>query len=247
MGFLSSVGGILNNVTGATSSAKDQLRNQEKLNKMSYEQQKEFAQNAHQWEMEDLKKAGLNPALTMGTGGGATAGGAGGAGTASSGSSSGIDLINSAVSAYTAKSNKDKIQAEIGNLGEDTVQKALTNNLIQKYGDKEKNIQLANIAQDTALKRGQITNLENDNQLKQAQAENHKITSAREKLNYELDKKFSHDDRLFDNIGRMRNNSLKKHQEIESNERSKSERYNRKYGRAGREIGSVIGGWLGAK
>lgn len=67
MGFLSGIGKIFNDVTGVSNSAK--INNQ---------YQKEFAQNGHQWEMQDLKKAGLNPALTATGGSGASAGGAGG-------------------------------------------------------------------------------------------------------------------------------------------------------------------------
>lgn len=37
--------------------------------KQAYERQTRFAQNAHQWEVADLKKAGLNPILSAGGGG----------------------------------------------------------------------------------------------------------------------------------------------------------------------------------
>lgn len=84
MGLFSSIGGMLNDVTGATASAN--LQNK---------YQKEFAKNAHQWEMKDLKKAGLNPALTATGGGGASAGGAGGT-TGSSGINP-VDIISSVV------------------------------------------------------------------------------------------------------------------------------------------------------
>ncbi len=83
MGFgLSSIGKILNNVTGATSAAKQQN---------AY--QKEAAQNQVQWRAQDLEKAGFNRALAATEG--ATAGGFGGA-PATSGVNP-IDLINSIV------------------------------------------------------------------------------------------------------------------------------------------------------
>lgn len=86
MGLFKSVGGILNNLTGASSSAKQGYNYSTMLGAQNNAYQKEFAQNAHQWEMEDLKKAGLNPALTAAGGSGASAGGAGGIGNGSTGS-----------------------------------------------------------------------------------------------------------------------------------------------------------------
>lgn len=80
MGLFSSIGNMLNDITGATSAQK-----------ANYKQQKEFAKNAHQWEVEDLKKAGLNPVLSAG-GNGASAGGSGG-----STNSSGVNPIEMAI------------------------------------------------------------------------------------------------------------------------------------------------------
>lgn len=70
MGLFKSIGGFLNDITGATSAQQSQ-------NSFNYRTQKEFAQNAHQWEMADLEKAGLNPALTATGGSGASASGGG--------------------------------------------------------------------------------------------------------------------------------------------------------------------------
>ena len=79
LGFTSSssIGGILNNVTGATSSAALQQKYALQNAAVNHAYQKEFAQNAHQWEMQDLQKAGLNPALTATGGSGASASGGG--------------------------------------------------------------------------------------------------------------------------------------------------------------------------
>lgn len=104
MGFLSGIGGIFNDITGVSSSAKQ-----------NNAYQKEFAQNAHQWEMQDLQKAGLNPALTANGGSGASAGGSGG----SAGSSginpftmvSGIADIYNNTKATNANSNLADAQA----------------------------------------------------------------------------------------------------------------------------------------
>ena len=57
MGWLSgitkSIGNIFNDISGANSAMKQQ-----------YNYNKEFAQNAHQWEVKDMEAAGLNPILS---------------------------------------------------------------------------------------------------------------------------------------------------------------------------------------
>lgn len=109
MGLFSSIGKMFNDVTGVTSSAK--LNNQ---------YQKEFAQNAHQWETEDLKKSGLNPILSAG-GSGATASGGGSAGTGSMGLT---DVANSAagiaktISDMNLQENTEKLQSSQSKLNE---------------------------------------------------------------------------------------------------------------------------------
>ncbi len=90
MGLFKSIGSMLNNITGATSAA--QLNNR---------YQKEFAQNAHQYETEDLEKAGLNRILSV-NGGGASASGGGTSGIGNMGIT---DIANSA--AGIAKIIKD--------------------------------------------------------------------------------------------------------------------------------------------
>lgn len=88
MGLLSSIGKMNNAYQGITSSAK-QAQGYAVTNAfINHAMQKDFAQNAHQWEMEDLKKAGLNPALTATGGSGASASGGGSFG-GSSGTSAG--------------------------------------------------------------------------------------------------------------------------------------------------------------
>lgn len=66
MGFLSKIGGTINDVLGGTSSAKQAQKYQ--LQQMAVQNQynEKYAKNAHQWEVEDLQKAGLNPALSAG-------------------------------------------------------------------------------------------------------------------------------------------------------------------------------------
>lgn len=108
-------GGFLNSITGASNSAKQSAKYSSWLAQQNNEFQKEMAQNAHQWEIEDLKKAGLNPVLSAG-GSGASAGGFGGGGTVGmqAGSLGGIsDIINSA-------SGLLKLSSEIDNIDQDT-------------------------------------------------------------------------------------------------------------------------------
>lgn len=104
MGLFSKVGDWFNDLTGSTSAAK--LQNK---------YQKEFAQNAHQWEVADLKKAGLNPILSAG-GSGANAGGSGGT-TGSSGVNpieTGLNLVQGSVSALNSL-------AQTKNINQDTI------------------------------------------------------------------------------------------------------------------------------
>lgn len=119
MGF--GIGSFMNSITGATASANKQFKHQMALNNMSYQQQKEFAQNAHQWEVNDLQKAGLNPALSAGgSSAGAIAGGGGTSGTASAGNGSfdPFTAIQNVVGAInTTKStnaNNDMLKAQAG-------------------------------------------------------------------------------------------------------------------------------------
>lgn len=95
MGFLSSVGGILNDLTGATSASNAAYSQNRQLASLSFQHQKEFAKNAHQWEMEDLKKAGLNPALTTGaSSAGSIAGGGSTGGSASPVTGGGLSALS---------------------------------------------------------------------------------------------------------------------------------------------------------
>lgn len=89
-----SIGKALNQITGATDSSNAAFSQSKTLANMSYAQQKEFAQNAHQWEMQDLQKAGLNPALTTGaSSAGAIAGGGSTGNSGNVGSGNLLDVV----------------------------------------------------------------------------------------------------------------------------------------------------------
>lgn len=147
MGF----GGALNSITGASDSAKHSAKYSMWLAQQNWQYQKQLAQNAHQWEVEDLKKAGLNPILSAG-GSGASAGGAGGGGSVGMQAGAGglSDLINSAGGLL-------KLSSEINNLDKDTELKGAvtgkTNKEIQEVNSRTElnNAKLKEVASNVLL------------------------------------------------------------------------------------------------
>ena len=125
------------------------------------QQEEKRMKNAHQWEVEDLVKAGLNPALSAGgSSAGAIAGNSGNAGNIASSLMAASENskttrrgqnIQSAIGAAEAFNkireiqNQAKLQtSQIKNVDADTTTKMINNELIQKYGDKEHKQRLAN-------------------------------------------------------------------------------------------------------
>lgn len=76
----------------------------------AWKHQKEAMQNAHQWEVADLRKAGLNPILSATGGSGASTGGLNTPMPDTSGISGGI---NSAISALKVKNELEQQEANI--------------------------------------------------------------------------------------------------------------------------------------
>lgn len=137
MGFLSGVGGMINDVLGGTASAKQQ-----------HKYNKEYAQNAHQWEVADLQKAGLNPAISANSG---SASSIAGSSVGSSTNGNIGDLVSmgtNLISALSQKKLNDAISAKT-----EAERASILGNL--KYLPKEKQAQLNNLAADTLLKQEQ--------------------------------------------------------------------------------------------
>lgn len=118
MGLFSSAGKALNKITGASDSAKTAYSQSIGLANLSYKQQKEFAQNAHQWEMQDLEKAGLNPALTTGASSASSIAGGGDVGNNGNiGAGQGIGILSDIVNTVNntkvsnAQANNQNAQA----------------------------------------------------------------------------------------------------------------------------------------
>lgn len=91
--------------------------------------ERERAHSAHQWEVQDLKAAGLNPILSAG-GSGATTGGISAPIPDRSGyTEAGEKLVNSALAAYDIHLRNQKNQAEVENINANTTETKTTNAL----------------------------------------------------------------------------------------------------------------------
>lgn len=129
MGLLGSIGGAINSITGGTDAAKTSYGYSSALAAQNAKYQKEFAQNAHQWEVKDLEKAGLNPILSAGGSGASASGGGGGTVGVAAGAGGLSEIMNSAAGLM-------KLSSEISNINEDAELKrglqGKTNQEIQK-------------------------------------------------------------------------------------------------------------------
>lgn len=189
MGF--SIGRAVNSLTGASSAASQANKYALWQGAVNNAYQKEAAQNAHQWEMEDLKKAGLNPALTATGGAGASlsGGGMGSGSPATNGNP--FEIINSMVGMANQTSATESQNA----LNEDT---GLANliNAIANYNQSTSNVD--------KNKGGLISNLvgtEFGNALiekaKQIRIKRTKTSTTRQEKNKKLSKELPYFKRLF--------------------------------------------------
>lgn len=93
MGLFSSIGNIINDITGATSAAKSGQKYSKRLAAINNAYQKDFAQNSVQWYAQDLEKAGFNRAIAASGGATGASGGGGFDGSASAGGNP-IEMIS---------------------------------------------------------------------------------------------------------------------------------------------------------
>lgn len=159
MGIFSKVGGFVNDILGGTSSAKkaQQYALQQQQAQNSYN--KETMQNMHQWEVADLKAAGLNPALGYG---GSTSGIA--TGTASgpqAGTGDPVAMIANAMGiGNTMREMELKSASTTAKAAEAEKTAAETAGIIakNKYIDENNKHALANTMADTAVKTAEAAN-----------------------------------------------------------------------------------------
>lgn len=133
--FGSGIGGLFDSSTSAQKTWQNQFNAQTAW-------EKEKMQNAHQWEMQDLLKTGLNPALT-----------AGGQGAMNATAPNPGEFTGAKESSATANGIRimelaniiKKTDAETKNIQAQTQGTILNNDIVRKYGDPKAKQELANM------------------------------------------------------------------------------------------------------
>ena len=139
-GLGNEIGGLFNDLTGTSDSAKKQYQYNQALQTDAQNFAKWQMGNAHQQEVQDLQAAGLNPVLSAG-GGGASAGGVSSNSTGP-GASTGINPITAILGMVETMNNSARTKAEITNQTNKT--QAEVNKLLKDAGYKQKEIDYYN-------------------------------------------------------------------------------------------------------
>lgn len=161
MGLLSSIGGLVNDLTGASSSANSSYKYNAALQNLNWAHQKEAMQNAVQWRAKDLKAAGFNPALAAGEP--ASTGGAGGGGGGVNAPMGDLGGLLNVLTSFGNLANSTKMtNAQTGLLDAQTIAQ-ITNN---KYIDDNMKSAILNTMADTSLKKAMTKNSAADTALK---------------------------------------------------------------------------------
>ena len=140
LGLGDTIGGLFNDLTGTSDSAKKQYQYNQALQTDAQNFAKWQMGNAHQQEVQDLQAAGLNPVLSAG-GSGASAGGVS-SNTTGPGASTGINPITAILGMVETMNNSARTKAEITNQTNKT--QAEINKLLKDAGYTEKQIQYYN-------------------------------------------------------------------------------------------------------
>ena len=186
MGLFSSIGGLVNDLTGASSSASDSYKYNAALQNQNWTHQKEAMQNAHQWEVADLQAAGLNPALSAG-GAGASTGGAGGGGGGVNAPMGDLSGLLNVLTGFGNLANSTKMtNAQTGLLDAQTIEQITKN----KYINDNMKAAILNTMADTSLKKAMTRNSAADTalkgQLKATSAADERVKRQQEILNKAL-------------------------------------------------------------
>lgn len=137
------LGSIINSITGASASAKQQNKYAIGMSNLNFEQQKEMLLNGPTWQMEGYNKAGVNPTYGLGglpSGGGIASGTGGGSGG-----------LGELLSIVDAMNNTKSTNAGV------TKTKAETNAIPQQLSNEATNAK-ANLISAQAAKMNAITN-----------------------------------------------------------------------------------------
>lgn len=132
------IGRLINDVTGVTTSAKQQAEANKQLQEMAQNYNAEQAQIERDWQenmsntaqqraVEDAKKAGVNPVLMAGAGASSGSGAVATSPGGSTGAGVGSNPIQSIAELIKAVNNTAKTNAEVDNINQDTKNKKQEN------------------------------------------------------------------------------------------------------------------------